>query len=652
MKIVKWLGIIVGILIVLAVAAALILPSVISTDTIKDRVIAQVRSATGRDLRIDGPVRLAVLPHLAIEANQVSLSNAPGAQAKAMVSLDKLQVNLALLPILSGTIAIDQFVLNKPVISLEVDKQGRPNWNFTAEPGAQANATQAATPSAPSGGGTSLPAGLQLGDVRIVDGSLVYIDDQKGTKTAIDAVNLKLSLPDFDSPFTMKGSADYRGKTITLTAGVTKPRDLTEQQGTAVQAHVDSDVVKFDFGGTAALTATPTASGDIDLSVPSVRQLMAWAGTPMAQEGEGFGPLSIKGKLGMKGHAIQFSNAQISFDAIKGNGQFGVDTGGAKPALSGELALDNLDVNPYLPQPAKGGSSAAAPAAAPAKAGWSDEPIDFSGLNTANVDFKLSANAILVHKIKIDKSVLDVLLKDGRLSANLNDFEAYQGKGTLVVSVDGSGAEPSLSITGNFADVAVEPLLTDAIDLDRLSGKGNLDLSVASHGKSQHAIVNALNGKGSFHLNNGEIKGLDLLKLLNAAANVVGNVVNLATGSGSGNTTQFTAMSATYTITNGVVKNNDLDLEGPQLKAAGAGTIDLPQRQVDYKVTPKVAGLGVPVDITGPWDDLSYRPDLAGMVKGGIGGAANTVKGLVPGMGGSSSGSKSGSGGLFSNPFK
>jgi AsmA protein len=38
---------------------------------------------------------------------------------------------------------------------------------------------------------------------------------------------------------------------------------------------------------------------------------------------------------------------------------------------------------------------------------------------------------------------------------------------------------------------------------------------------------------------------------------------------------------------------------------------------VNYRLTPNVAGLlAVPVDITGPWDNLSYRPDLAGIAKG------------------------------------
>jgi AsmA protein len=127
-------------------------------------------------------------------------------------------------------------------------------------------------------------------------------------------------------------------------------------------------------------------------------------------------------------------------------------------------------------------------------------------------------------------------------------------------------------------------------------------------------------------------------------------------------------------MTNGIMHNNDLVLDSPGLKAGGAGTVDLPTKNVDYKVTPQVVGLSVPVLIKGPWDNLSYLPDLAGLatvvvggaanvVKGGVGGVTDTVKGIVPGLGGSGSssgsspgaGSKSGSGstgGVVPNPLK
>ena len=79
LKLLKWVGIIVVVLVVLVAGAAVVLPQFISVDTYKDRLVAEVKKATGRDLKISGPVHLSVLPHLAIDAAQVSFSNAAGA---------------------------------------------------------------------------------------------------------------------------------------------------------------------------------------------------------------------------------------------------------------------------------------------------------------------------------------------------------------------------------------------------------------------------------------------------------------------------------------------------------------------------------------------------------------------------------------------
>ena len=134
LKLLKWIGIVVVVLVVLVVGSALVLPQFISVDTYKDRLIAEVKSATGRDLKISGPVHLSVLPHLAIDAAQVSFSNAPGAQSKDMMTLGSLQVEVELFPLISGEYRVDRFVLKDPVIALEVDKQGKPNGGPERKP--------------------------------------------------------------------------------------------------------------------------------------------------------------------------------------------------------------------------------------------------------------------------------------------------------------------------------------------------------------------------------------------------------------------------------------------------------------------------------------------------------------------------------------
>ena len=116
--------------------------------------------------------------------------------------------------------------------------------------------------------------------------------------------------------------------------------------------------------------------------------------------------------------------------------------------------------------------------------------------------------------------------------------------------------------------------------------------------------------------------------------------------------TDFAELAGTYTITNGIVKNDDLFLKSPLLRVDGKGTSDLPKRTVDYRVTPKVvastedqggdagaAGLAVPVQITGPWDNLAFAPDLSGAIDEIIKDPTKALEGLksvIPGTDGTS----------------
>src|SRR5690606_13557484 len=99
------------------------------------------------------------------------------------------------------------------------------------------------------------------------------------------------------------------------------------------------------------------------------------------------------------------------------------------------------------------------------------------------------------------------------------------------------------------------------------------------------------------------------------------------TESGSMQKTDFAELSGTFTVRNGILHNDDLKLLNPFVRLSGAGDVDLPQQTVNYRLEPQLvattegqggsdaSGIGVPILVTGPWDNLSYAPDLAGALK-------------------------------------
>lgn len=631
-------------IVVLVVVVAVAVPFFVPVDTYKDRLVAHVKSATGRDLKIAGPVSFSIVPVLGISASQVSLSNAPGASTPDMMQLGKLEVALKLFPLLSGNLEIDRFVLTKPTIALEIDKQGRPNWVFawSAQPAPAAAPAQPAAQQAPRPTGAALAA-LRLDDVRLVDGKLSYLDQRTGQKQELTDVNLKLALPSLDAPCAAEGSVTWRGKVVKTTINVAKPRVLVDNGSSDVSAKVASDPITFDYKGKLTGGTPLKLEGPIDLSIPSVRGLAAWTGNPMQGGTNTFGAFEVKGNLAMAGSKIGFTNAALSLDAIKAKGEFAFDGSGAKPYLQGRLEADKLDLNPYLPAegaaPASGGKPAGQPAPAAAHAGWSDDPIDLSGLRAANADLALGVGALQLHKIQVGPSTLGIQLKDGRLSADLSKLTLYQGSGHGKLMLDGSGAVAGLDASFNLAGLQIEPLLHDAAGFDKVTGTGAFEIAVTGHGHSQRELVGTLNGKGDLNFTNGVVKGINLVDMLK-------NVEAAFGAGGGGGQTQFSKLTGTYTITNGILKNTDLDLQSPVLRVAGAGTVDLPHRTLDYRVTPQqgaaVAGVslaGIAVIISGPWDNPSYRPDLGAaavqgakqLLQNAIPGAAGGKPGAIPG---------------------
>lgn len=624
----KKLLIALGVVMVLAIGALMALPSLVPADRIKNEVVAQVKAATGRDLAIDGKVAVSAFPTLSVQVSNVALSNPPGFSSKDLVRLGALDVQLKLMPILSGRVEVDSFVLVDPVVTLEVDRHGKANWVFDTP--AKPEVKPSTKPAESSGGGLG---DIVLGDVRISNGRLTYMDGLTRTKEEVEAIDLAITLKSLDDPLSAKGSAKWHGKAIDLTLGIAKPRALMDGNTSAADISLGSDAVRLSFKGEATGGKAAGIKGDLDLAVPSVRGLVQWTTTkPLEMEGSGLGPFSLKGKLAAGGTKIALSQTAIAIDAIKANGDFAVDTGGTRPALKGRLDVEMLDLNPYMPaeKPAKAGPAGSG--GGTQASGWSDDAIDASGLKAADVDFALTVGGIKVQKVQVGKSALHLVINNGRMTADLTELALYQGAGKGRLAVDGS--QPGIGLDASFVlkNLAAEPFLTDAADFTRLSGTGNFDIAVTSRGKSQRALVSALDGKGAVSFTDGAIKGINL-------AEMVRNVGSAFTGTGGSQKTDFAELGGTFTINDGIVTNKDLALKSPLLRVEGAGTVEMPPRTVHYRVEPKavaslqgqggkgdLGGVMVPVIVEGPWDNLSYKPDLAAMVKGQ---ASKAIQGAI-----------------------
>jgi AsmA protein len=103
------------------------------------------------------------------------------------------------------------------------------------------------------------------------------------------------------------------------------------------------------------------------------------------------------------------------------------------------------------------------------------------------------------------------------------------------------------------------------------------------------------------------------------------------TGTGStAEKTDFSELSGSFRIANGVARNDDLSVKSPLLRVGGAGDVDLGAERLDYlaKVTvvstlqgqggpelQSLKGLTVPVRLSGPFTAIGWHIDFAGLAK-------------------------------------
>lgn len=625
---------------VLAIAAIALIPVMVPADRIRDQVVAQVKATTGRDLAIRGKVSVSVFPSLAVEVADVGLSSPPGFSAD-LIRLGALKVQLRVMPLLSGRAEVASFVLVDPVVTLETDRQGRANWTLATPPD---NSTPAQT--APTAGPGAAPSELILGDIRIDNGRVVYLDGPSGGQQEIGAINLAIALPGLDQKLSAQGSAQWHGQKAGFTLEVEQPRAVMAGKTSPMRLDVTLPATTLTLSGQGG---NDSFDGTADLNVTALRDVMGWAGL----KAPNLGPAAL-GKLALTGHLrttptnLAISDLSLVTDAATVKGNAAMALGGARPALTATLAAEPLDLTAYLP------ASAAAPAksAGAAKAGWSDERLDLSALSAADADVTLSVARLTLPQASIDKGKIHLVLKNSRLTADLSELALYQGKGQGRVVLDGAQGAANLTASLGLKGVQAEPALTKAADFNRLEGTGAGDIAITAKGASIRQLVGSLGGKGAVSFTNGAIKGINL-------AAMARNVTEAFSSTSSGTEkTDFSELSGTFTIASGIVTNKDLKMASPLLRVQGAGTVNLPDRSLDYRIEPKavaslqgqggksdLSGLEVPIIVSGPWDALTWRPDLESLVKSRASQAVEQATGGL--LGGSGSGQSLLPSGLF-----
>lgn len=307
--------------------------------------------------------------------------------------------------------------------------------------------------------------------------------------------------------------------------------------------------------------------------------------------------------------------------------------GGAVPKVNAKARFDTLDLNRLLADaPAEAATGASTP---PAKAApgtpAADTPVDLSALRSLDGQFSLQAANFAVQRYKVAAARIDATLNGGLLRVT-----ALQGKlwgGSIDASALAEAATGRVGFKGTANGININSALKDVAAKDWMDGTGRVTMDVEATGRSVNALKSHLQGQLALQLRDGAIKGINLAKSLRQAKAAIGLQQDAVQKASETEKTDFSEMSASFQIANGVAHNKDLDLKSPFLRLGGEGTIDIGQSRIDYLARATVTGtakgqdgadlaalkgLQVPVRLAGPFDALGWKIEWSSVVAGAV----------------------------------
>ena len=652
-KLLRPIAVIVAVLVLIGIGLALVVPHLLDPNAYKTRISALVKERTGHTLTIGGDIKLAVFPWVALELGPVQLSNAPGFGAVPLAQAQHASVRVKLLPLLHKEVQIDKISVDELRVQLARNARGQVNWQglvAASESGAEkaASGTQAAA-------GSSL-ALLGVGGIDLRNASLEWDDRRAGSAYRVSDINIHTGRFTPGKPFDVSiGCAVADGQNAPLyrvQLNTTVNADPAAQryqlrktrlevglpQGGALtlDSDVDLDLAKqslilpaidleaYGLKLTGKLQGSriidkPDLRGELQLTQFSPRTLLKALGKPLPASADPavlskasatFGLSAGRDQLALKPLSLVLDDSTVSGELSIRNF--------AQPQYGFALEVDDINVDRYLPPPSpeqKAGTPATAAAAAP----W---PVDT--LRGLNLDGSLHIGRLQAYRLRSTDVRVTVKSQGGVLRVQPASAQLYQGSYQGDVEIDARTATPRIAMNESLKSVRIGELLKDLQGgAARLSGKGDLSARLHGAGADPEALRRNLNGSMQFAFKDGAIRGFNLAaKIRQAKAALKGQA--LAADS-SPDQTDFSELTGTATITDGVVRNDDLQGKSPYMRVSGAGRADLGARNLDYllKVVlvktgtgqggaglEELNGITVPVRISGPFAKLSYGVDL------------------------------------------
>jgi len=411
-----------------------------------------VKEATGRELKIAGPVSLRIFPSLGITAERVSLSNATWAEKSDMLRVQRLELDIELIPLLSKRVELNTINLSGVDAYLQTNKLGVGNWDFTPPLSAEVNTTNA--PISISNSAATVPAvtpastpaqadPVRIKNLNITNAHLRYQSFGSAEKSVLLP---KLSLISSSSKTDITGQAQYAAYQLSIKGKTSNLRDALDDW------NISPVSIKVDL----ALTVNGKT-------------------------------LNVLGEIDKKPQVLPSFNLNLSSKSFE------------LAPLAGSAALAGTSGTKSAPK---------TPSQSRGKFFFSDDALPFDLLPEANGKLTINIEQLSIPGRVPMTGVKGNLVFSGP-KININDLSFVLGKGSGTVQVGLSqfqGPNPTLLIKGMAKGFTLEQLM-DALDSNAKvkGGDAEIAFNLRSSGSTLHQLASKANGVVQLSIGKGSL---------------------------------------------------------------------------------------------------------------------------------------------------
>ncbi len=325
-------------LVVAAVAGLLFYVASIDWNLHKDKIAEQFAIVTGKKIVFEGPVSFKVLPSPYLVASRVKIYN-PAIKDVPLVEIKNLVANLELLPLLHKNVEVSRMVLENPNINVEVDSDGRLNWQNDITPEQRDQIEQAQ---------------VKLNSVSLENATVVFEDPLRDINFQLDNLNGEVIADGMMGPFHIEGNYIKDNSLEGFALSVGRLSDSFSTSLNLVVTHPQSEsYVRFDGN---FMLANKVLNGNMIVETKKLQDFVRANFKSFELRKEYDYPLALTLDLSANEKQINLSNMVIKYGETQGAGsmQIPVNDGLVKgndiirPRVDMAFNFTDLNLDPII----------------------------------------------------------------------------------------------------------------------------------------------------------------------------------------------------------------------------------------------------------------------------------------------------------------